>query len=77
MASSSIVLSLFMLKIRLKHVCDSTASELLSLHASLLRRCDVANFTQFFSFRFSVWTLFDTQLMNFIRKYVLLLILDF
>ena len=27
--------------------------------------------------RFSFWTLFDTQLMNFIRKYVLLLILDF
>ena len=27
--------------------------------------------------RFRFWTLFDTQLMNFIRKYFLLFILDF
>ena len=38
---------------------------------------DVGEFYTIFTFRLSFWTLFDTPLMNFIRKYVLLFIRDF
>ena len=49
-ASPSIVLSLFT-QISAKHVCDTTASKLVTLHASLLRRCDVDEFYTIFQFR--------------------------
>ena len=49
--SPSIVLSLFTLEISSKHVCDTAASKLLTLHASLLRRCDVDEFYTIFQFR--------------------------
>ena len=50
-ASPSIVLSLFRLKTSSKHVCDTTASKLLKLHASLLRKCDVDEFYKIFQFQ--------------------------
>ena len=68
--SLSIVLCLFIHNIGSKHNHDTTASKLtftlslLTLHASLRREMSV-----------HFWALFDTQLMNFICKYVLLIIL--
>ena len=74
-ASLSIVLSLSIHKISSKHDRDTTASKLaeFKLNASHI------HYTHHFckDVRFSFWILFDTQLMNVIRKYVLLYILDF
>ena len=71
MASMSIMLTLFIHKISSKHDRDYNIQAEFklkcfshSLHASLLRRCEVQVLDT------------DTQLMNFIRKYFLLFILD-
>ena len=62
---------------------DTTTSELnLSLMLLKITRAhlfceDVGEIYTIFTIRFSFWTLFDRQLMNLIRKYVLLFILDF
>ena len=58
MASLSIVLSLFIHKISSKHDRD---------HNMLLTFITSITFCEDVRFRF--WTLFDTQLINFIRKY--------
>ena len=66
----------FIDKISSKHDPD-TASKLnlllLTLHPSL---ANVSEFYETFTFRFSSWAFFDTQLMNFIWKHVFLIIQD-
>ena len=69
-ASLSIVLSFFI------HISyyDIQVEMVLTLHASLLRRCRRILYNFYFQVQF--WTLFDTQLINFMWKYVLLFVLD-
>ena len=61
-----------------KHHLETTVSKLnlmlLTLHAS--RSVNVGEFYRIFIFGFSFWALFDTQLMNFIWKYVYVIIQD-
>ena len=71
-ASLSIVLSLFIHKISSKHDRDSIQVEF-KLNASHIHY--MHHFCE--DDGLSFWKLLDTQLMNFIRKYVLLYILDF
>ena len=71
-ASLSIVLSLFIHKISSKHDRDSIHVEF-KLNASHIHY--MHHFCE--DDGLSFWKLLDTQLMNFIRKYVLLYILDF
>ena len=66
MVSLSIVLSLFIYKISSKHDRDTTPSKL----NFYTHHCeDVGEFHTIFTFRFNFWTLFDTQLMSFVRKF--------
>ena len=76
-ASLSIVLSLVIHKISSKHDRDTTATA--SKLAELKFKASHIHYTHYFceDFRFSFKILFDTQLMNFIRKDVLLFIVDF
>ena len=73
-ASLSIVLSLFIHKISTKHGRYTTASKL-TLQASLLRRCRRILYN--FHFQVQFLNSFRYSDNEFIRKYVLLLILDF
>ena len=71
--SLSIVLSLFIHNL-VENTIVTTASEL-NLSLILLTFIKRITFCEDVGFRF--WTLLDTQLINFIRKYFLLFILDF
>ena len=77
-ASLSIVLSFVVHKISSsKHDRDATATA--SKLAELKFKASHIHYTHYFceDVRFSFKILFDMQLMNFIRKYVLLFIVDF
>ena len=65
--SLSIVLSMFIHKISSKHGLDTTPSKLNFYTRHFCE--DVGELYTIFTFRFSFWTLFDTQLMNFVRQF--------
>ena len=66
-ASLSIVWNLFIHKISSKHDRDITLSKLNFYTHHFCE--DVGEFHTIFTFRFSFWTLFDTQLMSFVWKF--------